>query len=63
MQLGILVSERFFAKTGRSTFMGLADRDYMKAGYRAEPHRQPKASWFKRFKFLLFRIRRALFKT
>gem|GEM_PF-2435632 len=43
--------------------MGLSDRDYMKTGYRDEPQREQKASWFKRLKFLLWRIRRALFKS
>ena len=43
--------------------MGLADRDYMKASYRVEPHKERKASWFKRLKFFLWRIRRALFKS
>jgi hypothetical protein len=44
-------------------YMGLADRDYMKAGYREKPRREHRPSWFKRLKFLLYRIRVALFKS
>jgi hypothetical protein len=47
---------------GRCNNMGLADRDYMKAGYRFERKREEKPSLFKRFKFFLWRIRRALSK-
>jgi hypothetical protein len=42
--------------------MGLADRDYMKSGYRSERKKEEKPSWFKRFKFFLWRIRKALSK-
>jgi len=43
--------------------MGLADRDYMKAEYKDERKRERKPSWFKRFKFLLYRLKRSLLKS
>jgi hypothetical protein len=43
--------------------MGLADRDYMKSGFESKSKRVERPSWFKRFKFFLYRLRRALFKT
>jgi hypothetical protein len=43
--------------------MGLADRDYMKAGYWNEQKKEKKPSWFKRLKFFLFRMRRSLFRS
>ena len=49
----------------RMQAVGLADRDYMKAGYgkgKQKPKGEPRAPLFKQIKFLLYRLRRALSK-
>jgi hypothetical protein len=43
--------------------MGLADRDYMKAGYWSEQKKERRPSWVKRLRFFLYRLRRSLFKS
>ncbi|MFW6137617.1 MAG: hypothetical protein ACOC7U_00440 [Spirochaetota bacterium] len=43
--------------------MGLEDRDYMKAGFDDRDTRPRKPALYKRVLFLLWRIKRALFKT
>jgi hypothetical protein len=43
--------------------VGLADRDYMKPDYRSKRRREKRPSLYKRFMFLLWRIKRALFST
>jgi len=43
--------------------LSLADRDYMKPGYRYQKEKKKKPSIYKRFMFFLWRIKKALFGT
>jgi len=43
--------------------MGLADRDYMKAGYSFEKEKKPKASFRSKLGFFFYQLGRILFKA
>jgi hypothetical protein len=47
----------------RCFVLSLADRDYMKPGYRNQKQKKKKPSLYKRFLFFLYRMKRALFGT